>query len=387
MPKYSGSVRSVIIALAVILLIVVVSNTAIGTTNISPVLTAKIIYMGLLEWVQGTISWIMSLIGIQFDGSTLFNSISPDRTWTDGQEKIIVGIRLPRVLLAALVGAALATAGCSMQGLLKNPLADPYIIGMSSGAALGAAIGFALLLPIQLISFIFATITIFVVYNISKVGGKVPVDTLLLAGIAISFFLSALTSFFLFFSESLHQIIYWMMGGFWNASWDKVKITLVIVFTGILLSYRHSWNLNVMLLGEEQAQSLGVNVESVKKQVLILSALITAAAVSVSGIIGFVGLIMPHIMRNIIGPDHRGLLPASTLMGAIFLVLSDTFARTFPTKAQAVLESNDIMLFQVILERVGSLQGVDLPVGIVTALFGAPFFIYLLRKRRKSLYA
>jgi len=142
-----------------------------------------------------------------------------------------------------------------------------------------------------------------------------------------------------------------------------------------------------MLLGEEQAQSLGVNIESVKKQILVISALITAAAVSVSGIIGFVGLIIPHIMRNIIGPDHRGLLPASTLMGAIFLVLSDTFARTFPSKMQTVLESNDIMLFQVILERIGSLQGVDLPVGIVTALFGAPFFIYLLRKRRKSLYA
>ncbi|SES64895.1 iron complex transport system permease protein [Methanococcoides vulcani] len=387
MPKYSGSIRSVIIALAVILLVVVVSNTAIGTTNISPVLTAKIIYMGLLEWVRGTISWTLSLIGIPFDSSALFSSIVPDNTWTDGQEKIIMGIRLPRVILAALVGAALATAGCSMQGLLKNPLADPYIIGMSSGAALGAAIGFTLMLPTQLISFIIATITIFVVYNISKVGGKVPVDTLLLAGIAISFFLSALTSFFLFFSESLHQIIYWMMGGFWNASWDKVKITMIIVLAGIGLSQRHAWNLNTMLLGEEQAQSLGVNVESVKKQVLVISALITAAAVSVSGIVGFVGLIIPHIMRNIIGPDHRGLLPASTLMGATFLVLSDTFARTFPSKVQAVLESSDIMLFQVILERVGSLQGVDLPVGIVTALFGAPFFVYLLRKRRKSLYA
>ncbi|WP_445474674.1 FecCD family ABC transporter permease [Methanococcoides methylutens] len=387
MPRFSGSVRSLIFVMATILLVVLVSNTAIGTTNIPPLLTAKIIYLNLLEWIEGIISWTISLSGISFDASNLLSSITPDHTWTDGQEKIIMGIRLPRVLLAALVGAALATAGCTMQGLLKNPLADPYIIGMSSGAALGAAIGFTLLLPIQLISFIVATITIFVVYNISKVGGKVPVDTLLLAGIAVGFFLSALTSFFLFFSESLHQIIYWMMGGFWNASWDKVKITMIIVFTGIVLSYRHSWNLNVMLLGEEQAQSLGVNIESVKKQILVISALITAAAVSVSGIIGFVGLIIPHIMRNIIGPDHRCLLPTSTLMGAIFLVLSDTFARTFPTKIQTVLESNDIMLFKLILERIGSLQGVDLPVGIVTALFGAPFFIYLLRKRRKSLYA
>ncbi|MEL4306254.1 FecCD family ABC transporter permease [Methanococcoides sp. LMO-2] len=383
MPKFSGSVRALIIVKGAALLAVMVISTAIGTTNIPAFLTAKIIYANMLEWIEGGCAFISGSSG----PLDLLNSIAPDHTWTDGQEKIILGIRLPRVVLAALVGAALATAGCNMQGLLKNPLADPYIIGMSSGAALGAAIGFTLLLPIQLISFLVATATIFVVYNISKVGGKVPVDTLLLAGIAVGFFLSALTSFFLFFSESLHQIIYWMMGGFWNANWDKVRITLIIVFAGILLSYRHCWNLNVMLLGEEQAQSLGVNIESVKKQILVISALITAAAVSVSGIIGFVGLIIPHIMRNIVGPDHRGLLPSSTLAGAIFLVISDTFARTFPTKVQGLLESNDTMLFQLILERIGSLQGVDLPVGIVTALFGAPFFVYLLRKRRKNLYA
>lgn len=387
MPKFNGSARSLILVLAAILLVVMVSNTAIGSSYIPALLTAKIIYINLLEALEGIMSGAMALAGISFSFADIFSSISHERTWTDGQEMIIMGIRLPRVILAALVGAALATAGCTMQGLLKNPLADPYIIGMSSGAALGAAIGFTLLLPTQITSFIVATITIFIVYNISKIGGKVPVDTLLLAGIAVGFFLSALTSFFLFFSESLHQIIYWMMGGFWNAGWSKVKITMVLVFAGIGLSYRHSWNLNVMLLGEEQAQSLGVNVENVKKEILILSALITAAAVSVSGIIGFVGLIIPHIMRNIIGPDHRTLLPASTLAGAIFLVISDTFARTFPTKMQALLESSDIMLFQLILERVGSLQGVDLPVGIITALFGAPFFVYLLRKRRKNIYA
>ena len=387
MSKFKGSARSLILVLAAILLVVMVSNTAIGSSYIPAFLAAKIITTNLLEAIEGMMSWAVALAGSSFSFVDIFSNISPERTWTDGQEMVIVGIRLPRIILAALVGAALATAGCTMQGLLKNPLADPYIIGMSSGAALGAAIGFTLLLPTQITSFIVATITIFIVYNISKIGGKVPVDTLLLAGIAVGFFLSALTSFFLFFSDSLHQIIYWMMGGFWNASWSKVKITLILVFAGIVLSYRHSWNLNVMLLGEEQAQSLGVNVENVKKEILVLSALITAAAVSVSGIIGFVGLIIPHIMRNIIGPDHRTLLPASTLAGAIFLVISDTFARTFPTKMQTVLESSDIVLFQLMLERIGSLQGVDLPVGIITALFGAPFFVYLLRKRRKNIYA
>ncbi len=327
--------RSVIFLLALILLAVIITNTAIGSTIISPLITAKIL---------------------------LANFFPMEHTWLDNYETIIIGVRLPRVLLAAFVGAALSTAGCAMQGLLKNPMADPYIIGMSSGAALGASIGFVLMLPVQLMSFMMAVLAIFVVYNISKVGGKVPVDTLLLSGIAIGSLLSAITSMIIFLAQSPHKIIFWIMGGLWNASWEELRITSFMIILGILVLYRYAWKLNVMLLGEEEAHHLGVDIEHVKRYVLVFSALITAAAVSVSGIIGFVGLIIPHIMRILVGPDHRILFPASTLMGAIFLVLCDTFSRTIMAPS-------------------------ELPVGVVTAMFGAPFFIYLLRKRRDSLYA
>ncbi|NPE28723.1 iron chelate uptake ABC transporter family permease subunit [Methanococcoides sp. SA1] len=336
--------KVVTVSLLFLLVIMIASNTAIGSSEISSTDTIKIIITDLA------------------DKLTIGNIIPFEKDWSDSQNTIIMNIRLPRVILGALVGAALATAGCAMQGLLKNPMADPYIIGMSSGAGLGASLAFALMLPLQLLAFVTAAGSIFMVYNISKIGEKVPTETLLLAGIAVGFFLSSVTSFIIFLSQSPHQIIYWLMGGLWTANWEKVQITFLMVLVGIFMLYRQSWNLNVMLLGEDQAQCMGVEIEKVKRSVLIFSSLITAAAVSVSGIIGFVGLIIPHTMRIIVGPDHRILLPTSTLMGAAFLVFSDTIART-------VLEST------------------DLPVGVVTAFFGAPFFIYLLRKRRKTIYA
>jgi len=326
--------RFVIIALIILLVLTIIITTAIGSTSIPPDIVAKIL---------------------------LYKFLYIEKTWSVSHEVIINDIRLPRVLLGALVGAALGTAGCAMQGLLKNPMADPYIIGISSGAAVGASLAFVLLLPVQIVSFVFAAISIFVVYNISKVGGKVPVDTLLLSGIAVGSLLAAITSLIIYTAGVPHQIIFWLMGGLWTADWEKVKISAVMVIFGVLMIYKQGWNLNVMLLGEEQASYLGIDIEHVKRYVLLFAALITASAVSVSGIIGFVGLIIPHIMRILTGPDHRILLPASALAGAIFLVSTDAIAR-------------------VIMEPA------ELPVGIITALFGAPFFIYLLRKRRKSIY-
>jgi len=331
----SGRNKSVIIILSFFLVLTIVLTTTIGSTDISIDITAKILLSKFL------------LI---------------EKTWTDGQEAIINDIRFPRVLLGALVGAALGTAGCAMQGLLKNPMADPYIIGISSGAAVGACLAFVLLLPVQIISFVFALIAIFIVYNISKTEGKVPVDTLLLAGIAVGSFLAAVTSLIIYTAGVPHQIIFWLMGGLWTADWEKVKISFVMIIFGIIMLNRQAWNLNVMLLGEDQATYLGINVEHVKRYVLLFAVLITAAAVSVSGIIGFVGLIIPHIMRILVGPDHRILLPSSALAGAIFMVMADAMGRTV-------------------------MKPVELPVGIITALFGVPFFIYLLRKRRKNIYA
>ncbi|MDY6930695.1 MAG: iron chelate uptake ABC transporter family permease subunit [Halobacteriota archaeon] len=281
------------------------------------------------------------------------------------QEIIIFQVRLPRILLGLLVGAALSVAGVVMQGLFKNPMAEPYIIGISSGAGLGAALciasGIAFGYATPMMAFIGALAAIFLVYNIAHVGGKVPVDTLLLSGIAVSYFLSALTSFLMYMSDNLHQIVFWLMGGLDGGRWIHVKILFPIIFFGILSIYFFSRDMNVMLLGEESAQHLGIEVEQFKRLMMVLASLITAAAVSVSGLIGFVGLMIPHIMRLLFGPDHRILIPSSALSGGIFLVLTDTLART-------------------------ALSPTQLPVGILTASFGAPFFIYLLRSRKKEIF-
>lgn len=278
-------------------------------------------------------------------------------------EVIIFQIRLPRILLGLLVGLALATAGTTMQGLFKNPMADPYIIGIASGASVGAALAIMVLPPVfalyttPLLAFLGALATIFAVYTIAKVGGKLPVDTLLLTGIAISLFLGAVLSFMMSVAgEALHTIFFWIMGGFWLASWTKVKITVLPVLLSFGVIYLFAKDLNAMLLGEESAQTLGINVEGAKRLLLILAAFITAAAVAFAGTIGFVGLIIPHITRILVGPDHRVLLPASAMMGGIFLMWTDALAR---------------------------LLG-ELPVGILTAFFGAPFFIYLLKKRKRG---
>lgn len=271
---------------------------------------------------------------------------------------IIFDVRLPRVIGAVLVGTGLAAAGCAMQGLFRNPMADPYILGTSSGGALGAAASIVffggLFLPI--LAFAGSIISILVVYTVSKRNGRVAVETLLLSGIAMSLLLSAILSFIMYLSgDSLHQIMFWTMGGLWNMSWNDVLLGLLILIGGFIL-FIFSRDLNIMTLGEEEAVHLGVNTEKTKKILLMVSAFITAIAVSVSGCIGFIGLIVPHVMRIFTGPDHRLLLPVSMLAGSILLLWADTFARTLP---------------------------VEIPVGIVTAFIGAPFFIYLLRRRTK----
>ncbi len=275
-----------------------------------------------------------------------------------GTESIIISqIRLPRIILAALVGSALAVAGAAMQGLFKNPMADPYVIGISSGAAFGASIAIVVHLSVPVFAFLFAAGTAFLVYNIAKKNGRVPVETLLLSGIAVAAFFSAMTSLVMYLAgEDLHQIVFWLMGGLWGSDWGKVTVAAPFIFLGTIGIFVFSRDLNAMLLGEEHAQHLGIEVENVKKILLVLVSLITGIAVAVSGIIGFVGLIIPHIARLVVGPDHRILIPVSALIGAIFLVWADTLARTI-------------------------ISPTELPVGIITAFFGAPFFIYLLRRK------
>lgn len=284
------------------------------------------------------------------------------------QEAIILQIRLPRILLAVLVGACLSGSGCIMQGLFRNPMADPFILGVSSGAAVGAALAIVLefvltsVYYIPLFAFICSSITIFTVYNIARSDGKISVETLLLSGIAMSTFLSAVLSFLIYISEQwLHSLYFWLLGGFGTASWNYVLLVTPFAVCGLFGSFLFSRDLNAMLLGEETAKHLGVEVDTIKRILVLLTALMTAAAVSVSGIIGFVGLIIPHIVRIFTGPDHRTLLPLSAIVGGIFMIWTDNVARTVISPS-------------------------ELPVGIVTAFFGAPFFIYLLRKKKGDMF-
>lgn len=273
-------------------------------------------------------------------------------------QKILFDVRLPRVLGASLVGIGLAAAGCAMQGLFRNPMADPYILGTSSGGALGAACAIVFLggLFLPVFAFIGSLVSTLLVYLVAKRNGRMAVETVLLSGIAISLFLSAMLSFIMYLSgNGLHKIMFWTMGGLWNMAWSDVAIGLLIL-AGCAVLFFFSRDLNILTLGEEDAIHLGVNTERLKKLLLLISAFITAIAVSISGCIGFIGLIIPHIMRIFTGPDHRILLPASMIAGAILLLWADTLARTLPT---------------------------EIPVGIITAFLGAPFFIYLLRRRTK----
>jgi len=277
-------------------------------------------------------------------------------------DAVVLDLRLPRVALAALVGAALALAGVMYQALFRNPLADPYILGVSSGAGLGATIAFITVgsgalgaqLGVPMGAFIGAIATISVVVRVASRRGRLDTTSLLLAGVAISYTLSAVSSFLLVFHrQSMASVVFWMMGGLTGASWTQIGIVAVMLAAGMVVPLVRSRDLDVMLLGDERAGELGVDVERFKLVVLASASLIVAGAVSVSGMIGFVGLMTPHITRLILGGDHRLLLPASALAGALVMVLADLAARTV-------------------------LAPVELPVGIVTAVLGGPFFVWLL---------
>jgi iron complex transport system permease protein len=284
-------------------------------------------------------------------------------------DAVVTQIRLPRVLLAALVGACLATAGVLYQALFRNALADPYILGVSAGAGLGATIMLVLTTgatawrfgAVPAGAFVGATLTMLLVVRLATRRARVESASLLLAGIAVSYTLAALTSFLMvWYRESMQSVVFWLMGGLTGASWEYVIAVSLMFALGFAVALSDMRGLNVMLLGDDRAGHLGVDVERFKMVVLAAGSLLVAAAVAVAGLIGFVGLMTPHIVRLIIGPDHRLLLPASALAGATLLVLADLVARSI-------------------------LAPVEIPVGIVTALAGGPFFLWLLvRKDARS---
>ena len=286
---------------------------------------------------------------------------------SNGSIAIIKNVRLPRVVLGFIAGASLAICGSGFQGIFKNPMADPFVLGVSSGAALGASIGIVLhfdsgflgMSGTTLLAFVGAFLTIGLVYNISRVGKKVPVSTLLLSGIAVSQTLSAGISVMMIMNQqSMDQIMFWTMGSLNGKGWNQIIMILPYVIVGILLLLTSCRELDIMLTGEDTAIQLGVNVEFLKKKVLFASSIITAAVISVTGIIGFVGLVVPHVVRMIAGPKHRTLMPLSLLFGGTFLIICDTLAR--------------------------SVAAWEIPVGVITSLCGGPVFIYRLRKTKKG---
>jgi iron complex transport system permease protein len=295
-------------------------------------------------------------------------TLQPD--WPENFATIIQQVRLPHTVLILLTGAALGGSGATYQGVFRNPLADPYLIGVASGAGLGAVFAMAVHWPnsmlglytIPIAAFVGATLTIVLVYSLARVGSSLPTTTLILAGVAVSAFASALTSFLMLRSnQELRRAIGWLMGGSILSGWEPVFAILPFVLLGLILLLSSGHALNVLQFGEEQAVQLGLPAERVKAFLLVAASLTTAAAVAFSGVIGFIGLIVPHLVRLLWGHDYRRLIPLSILGGGTALLLADLLART-------------VLAPQVI------------PVGIVTALAGAPFFLWVLRRAKNQAY-
>lgn len=300
---------------------------------------------------------------LPFIGQWVDTTAIPDAYFT-----IVFNLRLPRILLALFAGAGLAVAGAVFQGVFANPMAEPYLLGVSSGAALGATLASVLEIQIRFIGF--GTVGIFafagamavmvVIFKMSVIKGEASVSILLLAGLAINYFLSAVISILMTFNhDKMEEVYFWTMGSFKNASWEKVVIVSVVVVVVCVYLFRYNRELDIIMLGDEQAKSLGVPVDQIKKKLLFAASFMAAIIVASSGIIGFVGLIIPHSARFLSGPSHRRLMPIAMIIGAIFLILADTLARSL-------------------------IQNMEISTGIITSLFGIPFFLGLLYRNRKT---
>jgi len=330
------------LALAV-LAFAVMLGTAIGPVGIGPAEVMKVLFRHLLQ---------------------LNVDVAPV------SDTIVWEIRLPRVLLAGLVGGTLAYSGAAYQGVFRNPLADPYLLGVAAGAGLAATIVIVGPVPatygnvslITLAAFGGALAAIVLTYGLARMGGTTPTTTLILSGVAVSALAVSATSYLMLANQrDTISVLSWLLGGFNNSGWNKMWFIVPYTVPAVVIIFLHGRLLNVMQLDEQQAQQLGVNVERTKLIVLLASSLAAAAAVSVAGIIGFVGLVVPHAVRLLLGPDYRQLLPLSALLGASFLILADLAART-------------------------AISPGELPVGVITAFLGAPFFLYLLRRQRKAFF-
>lgn len=346
MKQWKKGRSSCIIWLGILLGISIVIATSIGSADIGP--------MDSLRYLVKKVPFLGSYIQI--------------KEKKEVYETIIFQVRLPRICMAGLVGCGLSVIGATFQGLFRNALADPHILGVSSGAALGATIAMLFEVSMHVIvlgvtglfAFLGALGTVFLVYNLARMGGKVPITNILLTGTAISTMMSSIISLLMTFHQDRIDTVYmWTLGSFSAANWSNVLLLLIFVFGGVSIIFLYAKELNAILTGEEVAESLGVDTVATKKILIVVSSLVVAVCVSVSGIIGFVGLIIPHCIRLFVGADYRKILPVSCLAGAIFMIFCDTIARSIVAPS-------------------------ELPVGVVTALFGAPYFVYLLYKRHKE---
>lgn len=278
------------------------------------------------------------------------------------EKAIVLDIRLPRVVLAGLVGIALAGSGVTLQGIFRNPLVDPFILGISAGAAFGCAIsvGFLPDLPIQIMAFVFGICSVLLTYSMAKMQGEVSRLPLILSGVIISAFFTAMVSIvkFLVDPHKLQSIVFWLMGSFSLANWQSVEVSGIGIALSLLPIVLMRWRLNAMSMGGDEAKTLGVNIKRDRLIFIVASTIAVSVAVSACGIIGWVGLMVPHLVRMVTGPDHRSLVPLSMAGGAAFMIFADTVAR--------------------------SLTNFDIPVGIITAISGAPFFVYLMKKGGKE---
>ena len=284
-----------------------------------------------------------------------------DEMW---QSSIFWNLRAPRIVLSVLVGAALSVCGAAYQSVFRNPLTDPYVLGISSGASVGAAVAILLgleayMLGVGACALVTGLLTIVVIYRIASIGNRMHTTTLLLTGVCITFLMSAIISFIMVLrQDKMDSIIFWTMGSFASASWTEVAIVAPVVAVGIGIVLYYARDLNLLLAGSETARSLGVEVERVKRVLLLSTTLMVAFCVATCGVIGFVGLVVPHCLRLVLGPDNRRIVPCAIFAGGLFMLLCDTLARTL-------------------------LMPAELPVGSLTALAGAPLFIYLLYKNKK----
>ena len=333
----------------------------------------RITRIGLTAIVLIAVTLVFVLLDLAWAGTRIlslgegWSALMGDGTWAND---IIVNHRnAPRIIAAIVIGAGLAVTGCVMQAVFRNPLATPYILGLSSGASLGSAFAIMLVpasmmaLAQPVLAFAMCLLTTFLVYTVSRSGGTmVRTETLVLAGVAISSLFSAVVSFLTYVapSDKMQNIVFWTMGSLGGVGYEELTVVLPIVIIGIVLMLTQCRNLNAMMIGDSHAMDLGVDVRKVRIALLIVSSFVVAACVAFVGTIGFVGLVIPHILRMVMGPDNRLIMPMSVIGGAAFLLISDWVAHI-----------------------VAPYYGV-LPIGVVTALVGGPFFIYLLCRRRRD---